>query len=81
MLTPEERQIASIPGARHLDETAFKTLEATDKSTALVFHCHHGGRSQRAADQFLKAGFTKVYNLAGGIDAWSQTVDSKVPRY
>ena len=79
--TPEERQIASIAAAKPLDEAAMKTLEAADKDTTLVFHCHHGGRSQRAADQFVKMGFKKVYNLAGGIDAWSQAVDPKVPRY
>ncbi len=79
--TPEERKLASIPEARHLDEAALKTLETTDKDTVLVLHCHHGGRSQRAADQLVAAGFRKVYNLAGGIDAWSQAVDPKVPRY
>jgi monothiol glutaredoxin len=79
--TPEEQQIARIQGAQALDEAALRALEHTDKNTTLVFHCHHGGRSQRAADQFVKMGFRKVYNLAGGIDAWSQTVDPKVARY
>jgi monothiol glutaredoxin len=79
--TPDERKRASIEGSKLLDEAAFQQLENADKNTALAFHCHHGGRSQRAAEQFLKLGFKKVYNLAGGIDAWSQTVDSKVPRY
>ncbi len=39
------------------------------------------GRSQQAAEQFPSLGFTDVFNLAGGIDAWSQQVDSNVPRY
>jgi monothiol glutaredoxin len=47
----------------------------------LVFHCHHGGRSQRAAEHFAALGFTNVWNVAGGIDAWSQEVDPSVPRY
>lgn len=47
----------------------------------MVFHCHHGGRSQAAAERFLAQGFQKVYNVRGGIDAWSQTVDPSVPRY
>ena len=79
--TAEERQVASIEGARHLDDAGWKTLESTPKDTTLVVHCHHGGRSQRAAEQLVKSGFKKVYNLTGGIDAWSQAVDPKVPRY
>ena len=35
----------------------------------------------RAAERFLRQGFTSVYNLEGGIDAWSQKVDAKVARY
>ena len=47
----------------------------------LVFHCHHGGRSQAAADHFSTLGFSNVWNLTGGIDAWSVEVDSTIPRY
>ena len=46
-----------------------------------MVHCHHGGRSQRAAEQLVAEGFREVYNLAGGIDAWSIEVDPTVPRY
>ena len=42
-----------------------------DKDTPLYFHCHHGGRSQQAAEHYLRQGFKQVYNVAGGIDAWS----------
>jgi monothiol glutaredoxin len=38
-------------------------------------------RSQTAAQQLIQNGFRNVYNLSGGIDAWSQTVDPSVPRY
>jgi monothiol glutaredoxin len=79
--TADERAIASIPGARLLDDAAVKAIEQLDKDTALVFHCHHGGRSQAAAERFSQQGFRRVYNLAGGIDAWSANVDSSVPRY
>jgi monothiol glutaredoxin len=51
------------------------------RETVLVFHCHHGGRSQQAAEHFAALGFTRVFNVVGGIDAWSQEVDPKVPRY
>lgn len=79
--TPEERAIAHIEGARLLDSAVVDQLERLDKSTALVFHCHHGGRSQRAAEHFAALGFTNVWNVAGGIDAWSLEVDPSVPRY
>ncbi|MEO6953493.1 MAG: Grx4 family monothiol glutaredoxin [Polyangia bacterium] len=76
-----ERKVAKIDAAKQLDEQAWKIVEALPKDTMLVIHCHHGGRSQRAAEQLVKSGFTKVYNLTGGIDAWSTQVDSKVAKY
>jgi monothiol glutaredoxin len=47
----------------------------------LVFQCHHGHRSQRAAGQFVEQGYREVYNLTGGIDAWSQEIAPEIPRY
>jgi monothiol glutaredoxin len=79
--TPKERAIASIAGARLLDAEAQKQIEGLDRETTLVFHCHHGGRSQAAAEFALGLGFKKVLNVKGGIDAWSATVDPSVPRY
>jgi len=79
--TPEERAIAKIGPARLLDEQAQAYIESLPKDTRLVFHCHHGGRSQAAADHFRGLGFDNVYNLVGGIDAWSTQVDPSVPRY
>jgi monothiol glutaredoxin len=46
-----------------------------------VLYCHHGGRSQQAAEQFISLGFSQVFNVIGGIDAWSQEIDTDVPRY
>lgn len=79
--TPEERQTASIPGTRLLDDDYRNELLGGSKDAPIVFHCHHGGRSQAAAEWFLGQGFTRVYNLVGGIDAWSRDVDPSVPRY
>jgi monothiol glutaredoxin len=79
--TNQERAIAQIPGARQLDAEGQRYLESLPKDTAVVFHCHHGGRSQQAAEAFLGRGFSKVYNVRGGIDAWSLTVDPSVARY
>jgi monothiol glutaredoxin len=80
--TEQERAIARIDGARMLDQAAAQHIESLDKeSTVLVFHCHKGQRSMAAAQHFLQHGFQRVYNLRGGIDAWSAEVDPKVPRY
>lgn len=79
--TEEERKLATITGARLLDEAAAQHVASLDKDTPLVFHCHHGGRSQAAAERFVREGFRRVYNLVGGIDAWSTSVDPSVPRY
>jgi monothiol glutaredoxin len=79
--TDAERSIARIEGARPLDAQGQAHLEALDKKTPLVFHCHHGVRSQGAAEHYLRSGFARVYNLRGGIDAWSAAVDAAVPRY
>lgn len=79
--TDQEREIASIPGATLLDEAALTALEAEDRGTPIALHCHHGGRSARAAQALIDLGFQEVYNVVGGIDAWSLTVDPAVPRY
>ncbi|MEZ4330786.1 MAG: molybdopterin-synthase adenylyltransferase MoeB [Myxococcota bacterium] len=54
---------------------------AAMRSAPIVIHCHHGGRSERAARLLLERGFERVENLEGGIEAWSLTVDPRVPRY
>ena len=79
--TPQEREIASIDGARLLDQAYHDALLVLDRDTPLVFQCHHGIRSQRAAEYFRERGFRRLYNLTGGIDAWSMLVDPSVPRY
>jgi monothiol glutaredoxin len=79
--TEKERNIAVIAGARHLDDATMAAIEGLPKDTPLAFHCHAGGRSRGAAEHFLKLGFKTVYNLAGGIEAWSRDVDPSVPRY
>lgn len=79
--TDREREIAMILGARPLDKEGEEHVMSLDKGTALVFHCHHGVRSRSAAEHFLSQGFKNVYNLSGGIDAWSLEVDPTVARY
>jgi monothiol glutaredoxin len=79
--TPEEIKLAKIAGSRALDGGGRELLESIDRGTPVVFYCHHGVRSRQVAEQALRMGFKKVYNLEGGIDAWSREVDPSVPRY
>lgn len=78
---PEERDRARIEGATPLDEDGVRSLQDLERDTLLVFHCHHGVRSQAAAEHFAQLGFRNVASLAGGIDAWSRDVDPSVPTY
>jgi adenylyltransferase/sulfurtransferase len=79
---PYEYDIAALGGATlvplgELDPGAIALpLDAT-----IVVYCHHGMRSRMAAEMLQEAGFTRVENLAGGIDAWSADVDPAVARY
>jgi monothiol glutaredoxin len=78
--TDGEREAATIQRARVLESS--DALSSLDKDkTVLVFMCHHGMRSRNVAEQMLRQGWKQVYNLDGGIDAWSQKVDPSVPRY
>ncbi len=79
--TVAERRIATLPGALHLDADAESVILALDRETPLVFCCHHGIRSLSAARYFARVGFSTVYNLEGGIDAWSVVIDPSIPRY
>lgn len=79
--TEEEREIARIEGSRLLDEAVYEALAGLDRRAVIVFQCHHGIRSQAAAEHFVREGFRNVFNLEGGIDAWSRTVDPRVARY
>ncbi|MEN8183487.1 MAG: molybdopterin-synthase adenylyltransferase MoeB [Myxococcota bacterium] len=81
---PAEFEKASIPGARLLPlgvlEAGLGELEEF-RSGRVIVHCHHGGRSEKACRVLQLHGFVAVENLAGGIEAWSLTVDPNVPRY
>ena len=79
--TGEERAIAAIEGSRLLDQAYHDALLLRDRDTLIVFQCHHGVRSQQAAEYFRGEGFRNLFNLRGGIDAWSVLVDRSVSRY
>ena len=56
-------------------------LAELDPAQPILCICHHGMRSAQVVAFLERAGFESVYNLAGGIDAWSAKVDPGVPRY
>ena len=79
---PEERAKAALDNSRMLDNhTAQEILDSWDPETPMMLICHQGIRSRQAAQYFTSQGFQQVYNVSDGIDGWSQTVDSSIPRY
>jgi rhodanese-related sulfurtransferase len=58
---------------KHLDKFELKDL--------FLIYCHHGSRSFYACAYMMQQGFKDVYNLEGGIDAWSRHVDNSIPKY
>jgi monothiol glutaredoxin len=74
-------QAAPLALARVLEEEGYDTLAALPKDTALAFICHHGNSSRAMAERFAAHGFTNVFNVEGGMDAWAREIDPMVPRY
>jgi monothiol glutaredoxin len=72
---------APLPQARVLEEEGYAALAALPKDTALAFICHHGISSRTAAERFIAHGFSNVYSVDGGMDAWAAEIDTSVPRY
>ena len=79
---PVELTIAALPTATHIPMREVPSrLAELDRDVPLVVMCHAGGRSRMVAQYLLGNGFTQVFNLRGGIDAWSTEIDPQVPRY
>jgi monothiol glutaredoxin len=79
---PHARALAPFPPPHEvLDEDSHDRLAALPKDLPLAFLCHHGNSSRQAAEHFRQLGFHELYNVEGGIDAWSLEIDSGVPRY
>lgn len=77
-----EYEIARIDGAKliPLGEIAERADELA-RERPIVVHCHSGQRSAQAVRLLLQRGFANVYNLEGGINAWSDQIDPNVPKY
>jgi adenylyltransferase/sulfurtransferase len=80
---PDENAFARIPGAKLIPlGDILRRMDEIDPSRDTVIHCKMGQRSARAVDLLKQAGFTgSLRNLRGGITAWSNEVDPKVPKY
>ncbi len=79
---PHEVEISSLPGEEliPLGELASRLPELNSAEDMVVF-CKTGNRSMRALELLNSAGFKKVKNLKGGINAWAREVDTKLPEY
>ena len=78
---PWEHKIAQIGGKLIPMKEIPQRLSELDRERKIIVYCHHGVRSQRIAEFLKQSDFSRVANLAGGIDAWSREVDPSVPKY
>jgi sulfur-carrier protein adenylyltransferase/sulfurtransferase len=78
---PHEYQICNIGGHLIPLNDLSKRISELDSSQEIVVHCKMGGRSAKAVDFLRQSGFSRVHNLAGGITAWAERIDPKVPKY
>jgi len=79
---PWEVQICGIPGAAHVPMRQIPARAGElDPDQDVVVICHHGARSMQVALFLERSGYSKVHNLAGGVDSWAKTVDPSMPVY
>jgi adenylyltransferase/sulfurtransferase len=78
---PHEYQICNLNGYLIPLNDLPKRVNELDPSKDMVVHCRSGGRSAKAVEFLRQAGFTKAKNLTGGILAWADRIDPKVPKY
>jgi len=79
---PHELEISALPNAVNIPLGALASrLSELDSAEDMVILCKSGTRSARALELLVSAGFKKVKNLKGGINAWAQEVDKSLPIY
>ena len=78
---PHEAAISNLGGTLIPLGDLPKRVHELDQSREIVVHCKMGGRSARAVEFLRQAGFTRVKNLVGGIDAWAERIDRSMPKY
>lgn len=80
---PDEFAFAKIEGAKLIPlGEIIRRMDELDDSKELIVQCKSGGRSAYAIQYLAQAGYNgKMANLKGGITAWSNDVDPKIPKY
>ncbi len=78
---PHEYQTASLGGHLIPLNDLPRRVNELDPNREIVVHCKSGGRSTKAVEFLRQQGFKNVKNLSGGITAWSERIDPKVPKY
>jgi sulfur-carrier protein adenylyltransferase/sulfurtransferase len=80
---PNEYEIARLPGTKLIPlGQVTNRMSEIDESRETIVHCKGGVRSGKAIEALTRAGFKgKLFNLKGGIAAWSDEVDPSVPKY
>ena len=81
---PEEHALVALPNSTliPLGELASRAEEIENwKDDDVVVYCHHGVRSVHAIGIRGQFGFTRLHNLSGGIDRWTEEADPTLPRY
>lgn len=80
----DEHAYCRIAGAHLLPLAAINSRIAGllgSKETPAIIYCHHGMRSMRAVTYLRAHGFSHVFSMRGGIDAWASEIDPSVPVY
>ena len=79
---PWEVAVCALPGARHIPMREIPAhTDDLPRNADVVVVCHHGVRSQYVASFLERLGFERLYNLAGGIDAWARDVEPTMAKY
>jgi molybdopterin/thiamine biosynthesis adenylyltransferase/rhodanese-related sulfurtransferase len=79
---PFEYEIAHIEGAKLIPLGELpERIDELERDREIAAHCKTGKRSAQAVQLLRRAGFTKVFNVAGGIAAWADEIDPSLPKY
>ena len=84
MREPHEYEVANLEaqGAKLIPLGELPNrLSELNQNDEVAIHCKTGGRSAKAVKILQKAGFGNVYNVNVGITAWSEEIDSSIPKY
>lgn len=78
---PDEFNLCNLNGYLIPINELSSRLNELNPNDHIVVHCHAGGRSRRATEYLIQQGFKNVFNLRGGITAWANEIDPKMPKY